>query len=179
VKKLLKPLWLKPEVVNPQIVLVMGVSGSGKSTIGKALADDLKWSFADADDYHSVINHEKMARGEPLSDTDRLPWLEQLHQLILEHACNRLSLVLACSALKQSYRKILIGNLSNVTLVFLQGDWQIIAKRMLQRQHFMPVSQLENQFQMLEPPQNAIIIDIQQPIKTIVFELRQRLRKKL
>jgi gluconokinase len=161
--------------MNPKIVLIMGVSGSGKSTIGKVLAERLKWIFADADDYHTSSNREKMARGEPLNDTDRLPWLEQLHQLMVSHARNQLCLVLACSALKHSYREILIGKLSNVTIIFLQGNQQIITERMRQRQHFMPISQLENQFQTLEPPKDAIIVDIGQPIETIVLEITEQL----
>jgi gluconokinase len=149
----------------------MGVSGSGKSTLGKALADRLGWTFADADDYHPPANREKMSRGEALSDQDRQPWLERLHDLISEHALEDKPIVLACSALKEKYRDILVGNLEGVVLVFLRGDAGLIAERMRQREHFMPVSLLETQLATLEPPSNAIIVDIAQPVDTMLEQV--------
>jgi gluconokinase len=157
--------------VNPRAVLVMGVSGSGKSTVGKALADRLGWTFADADDYHPPANREKMSRGEPLTDEDRQPWLEKLHDLIAEHALEQKTIVLACSALKEKYRDILVGDLEGVTLVFLRGDAELIAERMRQREHFMPVSLLETQLATLEPPTNAIIVDIAQPLEIMLEQV--------
>jgi gluconokinase len=157
--------------VKPRAVLVMGVSGSGKSTLGKALADRLGWTFADADDFHPPASREKMSRGEALTDEDRQPWLERLHDLISEHALGDKPIVLACSALKEKYRNILVGDLEGVALVFLRGDAELIAERMRQRQHFMPVSLLETQLATLEPPTNAIIVDIAQPIETMLEQV--------
>jgi gluconokinase len=155
----------------------MGVSGSGKSTFGKALADRLGWTFADADDYHPPANHEKMSRGVALTDEDRQPWLERLHDLIVEHALENKKIVLACSALKEKYRDILVGDLESVALVFLRGDAELIAERMRQREHFMPVSLLETQLATLEPPMNAIIVEIAQPIETMLEQVIARLRQ--
>jgi gluconokinase len=157
--------------MNPRAVLVMGVSGSGKSTVGKALADRLSWTFADADDYHPPANREKMSRGEALTDEDRQPWLERLHDLIAGHTLEDKPIVLACSALKEKYRGILVGDLENVALVFLRGDAGLIAERMRNREHFMPVSQLENQLVTLESPTNAIIVDIAQSLETMLEQV--------
>jgi gluconokinase len=157
--------------VNPRAVLVMGVSGSGKSTVGKALADRMHWTFADADDFHPSANREKMSRGEPLTDVDRQPWLEKLHDLITGHALEQKTIVLACSALKEKYREILVGDLEDVALVFLRGDAELIAERMRQREHFMPVSLLETQLATLEPPTNAIIVDIAQPLEIMLEQV--------
>jgi gluconokinase len=163
--------------VKPQIVLVMGVSGSGKSTFGAALATHQGWAFADADDYHPNVNREKMARGEALNDADREPWLQRLHELLEQALLGQTQqqtqhgLVLACSALKASYREILIGNLEGVHIVSLEGSRELIAERMRNREHFMPVSLLENQLATLEPPTNAIIVDIAQPIETMLEQV--------
>ena len=165
--------------MNPRVVLVMGVSGSGKSTIGKALADRLGWAFADADDYHLPANREKLSRGEALSDEDRKPWLEQLHELMAQHVRDHQPLVLACSALKAKYRDWLVGDLGGIEVVFLQGDYQVIAERMHTREHFMPVSLLESQLATLEPPANAITVNITQPVETITLELARHFKSKL
>ena len=166
---------VKPRI-TPPIVLVMGVSGSGKSTFGAALAAHQGWTFADADDYHPSVNRDKMARGEALNDADREPWLYRLHEL-LEHAFEQTQhgLVLACSALKASYREILIGNLEGVKIVSLEGSRELIAERMRNRDHFMPVSLLENQLATLEPPTDAIIVDIGLPIKTMLEQVVTKL----
>jgi gluconokinase len=152
-------------------VLVMGVSGSGKSTVGRALAERLDWTFADADDHHPSSNREKMARGQALTDTDRQPWLERLHDLLEVHLREHRPLVLACSALKASHREILTSNLEGIEVVFLQGSREVIAARMRQREHFMPVTLLESQLATLEPPQDAIVVDISQPIETIIAQV--------
>ena len=149
----------------------MGVSGSGKSTLGRALAERLDWTFADADDYHPSSNREKMARGQALTDTDRQPWLERLHGLLEVHLQKHQPLVLACSALKASHREILTGNLEGIEVVFLRGSREVIAARMRQREHFMPVTLLESQLATLEPPQDAIVVDIGQPIETIIAQV--------
>ena len=148
----------------------MGVSGSGKSTFGAALAAHQGWEFADADDYHPNANREKMARGQALNDIDREPWLQRLHEL-LEQVQPRHGMVLACSALKASYRKILIGNLEGVKIVALEGGRELIAERMRNRDHFMPVSLLENQLATLEPATNAISVDIGLPIEAMLEQV--------
>jgi carbohydrate kinase (thermoresistant glucokinase family) len=157
--------------MNTRALLVMGVSGSGKSTVGKALAQALGWVFADADDYHSESNRAKLTRGEPLTDADREPWLLRLHGLLEQHLQTNQPLVLACSALKERHREILTQNLEGIQVVFLSGSRELIAERMRQRTHFMPVSLLESQLQTLEPPTQAITVDIGKPLEGIVEEV--------
>jgi gluconokinase len=161
--------------VKTRAILVMGVSGSGKTTIGRALANRMRWTFADADDYHPDSNRQKMSRGESLNDTDRQPWLEHLHGLLEEHVRNDQPLVLACSALKESYRQVLNRNLEGIAVVFLHGSRELIAERMLQREHFMPVSLLESQLLALEPPADAIVVRIGQAIDAMVEQVIARL----
>ncbi len=157
-------------------IIVMGVSGSGKTTVGTALAQKLNWVFADADDYHPTTNREKMSRGEALTDADREPWLLRLHALIEQHLLEHQPLVLACSALKASYREILTANLEGVKVVFLTGSRELIAQRMKSRAHFMPPSLLESQLNTLEPPQDAIVLDIDQPIEVMVHDVMAQLQ---
>jgi gluconokinase len=156
-------------------VIVMGVSGSGKTTLGTALAKELNWTFADADDYHPITNREKMARGQALTDADREPWLRRLHALIAQHLLEERPLVLACSALKASYRQTLTANLEGMQVVFLNGSREALAERMKNREHFMPSSLLESQLATLEPPQDAIVLDIGQPIDVMVREVMAQL----
>jgi gluconokinase len=160
-----------------QIILVMGVSGSGKTTFGTALAQELNWTFADADDYHPPSNVQKMASGEALTDVDREPWLLRLRALIEQHLLEQRPLVLACSALKASYRDILTANLEGVKVVFLNGSRELIAQRMKTREHFMPAILLESQLKTLEPPQDAIVLDIGQPIEGMVHEVIAQLQR--
>jgi gluconokinase len=160
-----------------QIILVMGVSGSGKTTFGTALAQELNWTFADADDYHPPSNVQKMASGEALTDVDREPWLLRLRALIEQHLLEQRPLVLACSALKASYRDILTANLEGVKVVFLNGSRELIAQRMKTREHFMPAILLESQLKTLEPPQDAIVLDIGQPIEGMVYEVIAQLQR--
>ncbi|HEV3010944.1 MAG TPA: gluconokinase [Burkholderiales bacterium] len=139
------------------IVLVMGVAGVGKTTIGAALARRLGWRFVDADDYHPPQNVAKMKAGIPLADADRWPWLSRLNKELkqLEHA------VLACSALKQSYRQRLAQGIAEFTVVYLYGSSELIRARMEGRSHrFMPAALLESQFAALEPPADAIAVDV-------------------
>jgi gluconokinase len=159
------------------LIVVMGVSGAGKSTFGAALADALGYPFADADDYHLPANKEKLARGEPLTDTDRQPWLETLHHLLTQYGLKQQPLVLACSALKAQHRHILIGNLEHVQLIFLQGTFFVLESRMRQRQHFMPVSLLQSQLETLEPPEKAIVLDIEKPVTELILEAKKKLKK--
>jgi gluconokinase len=151
--------------------MMMGVSGSGKSTVGSALALHLDWDFKDADDFHPPHNLNKMARGEALTDADREPWLQQLHQLLQAYQTQQKGVVLACSALKTSYRDILIGSLEGIQLVFLHGSPELIAQRIAQRQHFMPLSLLDSQLATLEPPTDALVVDIALPLETMVLQI--------
>ncbi|MFC0619382.1 gluconokinase [Deinococcus budaensis] len=161
--------------MRPRAVIVTGVSGSGKTTLGAALAGRLGWAFADADDFHPAANREKMASGVPLTDEDRAPWLEALHRLIADHVRRERPLVLACSALKERYRRTLIGELEGVRIVFAQGSRDLIAGRMSARQHFMPVALLDSQLAALEPPQDALTVDIRLPLEENVRLLAAKL----
>jgi carbohydrate kinase (thermoresistant glucokinase family) len=151
----------------PVVVVLMGVSSSGKTTIGRRLAKLLGWPFRDADSFHPPANIEKMRRGIPLDDNDRWPWLDAIAQWIEQQLANGQSGLVSCSALKRSYRRRLIRDRRHVRLVFLQGSFELIRQRMQRRrQHFMPVSLLKNQFDVLEEPQadeNALIVPVSLP----------------
>lgn len=138
----------------------MGVSGSGKSTVGALLAERLGWEFLDADDFHPPANVEKMAAGKPLEDADRWPWLERLNRELRR----RRNAVLACSALKAAYRQVLCRDVDCCT-VHLRGGFDLLRSRLEGRKHrYMPASLLESQFAALEPPAGAIDIDVAQPV---------------
>jgi len=138
-------------------IVVMGVSGSGKTTIGKLLATRLGCRFLDGDDFHTPENVAKMAAGTPLTDEDRRPWLERLNRELAA----RPKTVLACSALKESYRQILSQGLDDCRIVHLRGNIELIRSRLEQRKHrYMPASLLESQFASLEPPDDAIEVDV-------------------
>ena len=155
------------------IVVVMGVSGSGKTTIGKLLAERLGCPFLDADEFHLPENVAKMASGTPLTDEDRQPWLEALNGMLLQ----RQNAVLACSALKESYRNVLSKGLADYRLVHLRGSVELIRARLAERRHrYMPASLLESQFATLEPPARAIGVDIGQPPGRCVDDILARLR---
>jgi gluconokinase len=139
------------------IVLVMGVAGAGKTTIGEALARRLGWRFIDADDFHAPENVAKMKAGIPLEDSDRWPWLARLNRILKEEE----NAVLACSALKQSYRERLAPGIAHFAVVYLHGSFALIGERMKGRSHrYMPTTLLESQFTALEPPTDAIAIDV-------------------
>jgi carbohydrate kinase (thermoresistant glucokinase family) len=139
------------------IVLVMGVSGSGKSTIGELLAKRLNSEFIDADQYHPPENVKKMAAGIPLEDADRWPWLDRLNALLKA----KRNAVLACSALKEIYRKRLLDGVGDHRVVYLTGSPELIGERVAARKHrYMPASLLKSQFETLEPPHGAIEIDV-------------------
>lgn len=152
----------------------MGVSGSGKTTIGQALAERLAWDFADADDFHSPANVQRMARGEALTDADRAPWLQQLRRLIDVHLAEARPLVLTCSALKQRYRVTLGCARDELQLIYLHGTFDQLYARMQHRSaHFMPPSQLRNQLDTLEEPSKTAAhwLAIDQPIDQQVAQL--------
>ena len=139
------------------IVLLMGVSGAGKTTLGKRLAKRLGWPFIDADDYHPAANVAKMAAGIALDDADRWPWLDALNRRLREER----DAVVACSALKASYRERLLAGIVDARVVFLHGAQTLIAARLAERKHrYMPASLLESQLAALEPPAEAITIDV-------------------
>lgn len=148
------------------IVVVMGVSGSGKTTLGQRLAARLGCAFIDADDHHPKENVAKMAAGVPLDDADRWPWLEALNTLLRAQAHD---VVLACSALKQAYRARLCEGITDCRLVYLKGSIEQIRTRLAERQHrYMPASLLESQFAALEPPVDAIMVDVGEPADACV-----------
>jgi gluconokinase len=158
------------------IILIMGVSGSGKTTIGQLLADTLNWEFKDADDFHSIDNIEKMRLGIPLNDADRKPWLKDLQTAIALWLKENQNVVLACSALKANYRQYLLLDNEGIQIVYLQGSLDVLQKRLLKRQnHFMSEKLLNSQLDTLEEPDDAICVDISQPPQLIVQNIRKAL----
>lgn len=157
------------------IVIVMGVVGAGKTTVGRLLAQQLGWQFADADDYHPAENKEKIHRGIPLTDVDRKPWLDRLHQEIAKWIVNGSNTVLACSALKRKYREELrVG--PEVKFVYLKSDAALIDSRLRARKgHFADDKILASQLADLEEPQDAVSVAIDQTPAQIVVAIRQQL----
>ena len=147
----------------------MGVSGSGKSTLGRAIAQELGWDFFDADDFHSVENIAKMTAGTPLTDSDRGPWLAALNrQLVSVLAANRHP-VLACSALKENYRTRLLEGVKGVAVIYLNGSYELIRSRLMSREsHYMKESLLQSQFDVLEEPKEAVVLDVSMPIRKML-----------
>jgi gluconokinase len=157
------------------IMIVMGVTGAGKTTVGRLLASELNWDFADADDFHPVVNVEKMRRGIALSDDDRGPWLERLRSAITRWIGEGKNVVLACSALKRSYRQQLAVG-AEVRFVYLKGSSQLIAERLRARAgHFAGEAILAGQFADLEEPQDAVKVEIGPAPEQIVRQIRERL----
>jgi gluconokinase len=161
------------------VVLIIGVSGAGKSTIGRNLAEYIKCPFVEADDFHSKANKDLMSRGISLTDADRMPWLTILHDIIRYFCLNDTDVVVACSALKESYRRVLIDSNSLndcVRLVYLKGDSATIESRLDRRggHFFNPVLQ-KSQFDALEEPEECITVDIHQKVDQIIRTLVERL----
>lgn len=151
----------------------MGVSGTGKTTIGEALARKKGWRFLDADDYQPPENVAKMACGQPLDDQDRWPWLATLNSILRTEE----NAVLACSALKERYRRRLAEGVEGVKWVYLHGDFELIRSRMAQRRHrYMPAALLQSQFEALEPPRHAIAVNVTADIRACVAAIAARLR---
>jgi carbohydrate kinase (thermoresistant glucokinase family) len=159
---------------GPRAIVVMGVAASGKTTVGRALAERLGWRFLDADDYHSKASREKMHAGRPLTDRDRRPWLNRLRAALTEAVAANRPVVLACSALTEQYRRTLIGNLPEVRLVYLRITPQLAHQRIGARKHFFNPGLLANQFETLEEPADAITIDASSPISDSVSEIAER-----
>lgn len=159
------------------IILVMGVSGSGKTTVGQLLAKSLGWEFCDADALHPVANIKKMSCGIPLDDVDRKPWLGRLQQAIAQWLQEDKNMVLACSALKVAYRQILLQDKERIKLIYLKGDFKIIQERLKKRpDHYMSPELLQSQLDTLEEPSEAIYIDVSQPPEVVVREIKTKLR---
>lgn len=158
------------------IAIVMGVSGSGKTTVGKLLAQSLNWDFSDADDFHPPANIEKMSFGIPLEDADRIPWLLQLQSEIDTWLLENKNVVLACSALKASYREMLCRDQQQMKIVYLKASFQLLASRLKTRDnHYMKADLLSSQFDTLEEPETAIIIDASQPLEVMVRQIENHL----
>ena len=157
------------------VIIVMGVTGAGKTTVGSLFAEQMGWEFADGDNFHSPANKAKMHQGIPLTDADRLPWLQAMHDAIVQWIAQNKNVVLACSALKHSYRNELrVGE--EVKFVYLRGTQDLITARLEHRHgHFAGESILTNQFAVLEEPENAIAVDINATPQEIVSEIRKRL----
>lgn len=158
------------------IIIIMGVSGSGKTTIGKLLADSLGWEFSDADAFHSLENVEKMRCGIPLTEADRIPWLQDLQIAIKNWLQENKSMVLACSALKESYRQFLAVDSDRIRLVYLKGSYELIQKRLQERHnHYMSENLLDSQFNTLEEPLDTLYIDVIETPQVIVQNIRTAL----
>jgi carbohydrate kinase (thermoresistant glucokinase family) len=158
-----------------RVIVLMGVSGSGKSTVGDALASALHWEFRDADSFHPRANVEKMSRGVPLTDADRAPWLAAIAAWIDDRLAAGRTGIVSCSALKRAYRQVIVGGRTGVGLVHLRGSFDLIAARMAARRgHFMPASLLQSQFQTLEEPgpnEHALAASIDQSAEDIAQEI--------
>lgn len=163
---------------RPLVLVVMGVAGSGKTTIARMLAERLGWRFQEGDALHPPANVAKMSAGTPLTDEDRWPWLHAIAAVIDTWRAEGTNGIVTCSALKRAYRDILIGSRPNVRLVHLAGDKALIATRMAARKgHFMPTALLDSQFATLEPPrpdENPIVVDIGPEPEEIAAEIARR-----
>jgi gluconokinase len=160
--------------MSPRIILITGVAGSGKTTVGRALATELGWPYHEADDFHSAANKAKMGNGLPLDDTDRAPWLASIRTTMDECRAADRSAVFTCSALKESYRRVLLEGAPNVSLVFLTGDRDVLLARMQSRPgHYMKPGMLDSQLAILEPPAGALVLDIRQSPAALVTAIRR------
>jgi carbohydrate kinase (thermoresistant glucokinase family) len=161
--------------MRPIVLVIMGVSGSGKTTVSAMLAGRLNWRFEEGDSLHSAANVAKMSRGEPLTDEDRWPWLRAIAAVVADWIAEGQSGIVACSALKRAYRRIIIDENPAARLVYLKGSRELILKRMAARHgHFMPLSLLDSQFETLEEPtpeENAIVVSIDRRPEEIVAEI--------
>ena len=164
----------------PCALIVMGVSGSGKSTIGERLAQRLAWSYEDGDKFHPASNVAKMSAGQPLTDDDRWPWLMAIADEIDRGCLAGQHAVIACSALKRTYRDVLVHGRNDVRIVFLDGTQALIANRLAQRKgHFMPAGLLESQFETLEPPgatENPVTVSIDASVEAVIDDIVRQLK---
>lgn len=152
----------------------MGVAGSGKTTVGRQLAAALGWPYHEADDFHSAANKAKMGRGLPLGDADRVPWLAAIRAAMDECRTAGRSAVFSCSALRESYRRVLLDGAAGVSLVCLSGDRDVLLARLQQRgDHYMKPAMLESQLAILEPPAGALVLDVRQTPGELVAAIRR------
>jgi gluconokinase len=159
----------KQSAPTPRAVVVMGVAGSGKTTVGRVLASQLSWRFQDADDLHSPENVARMRQGLPLDDASREPWLARVRAVIDEARKNRQGLVVACSALKERYRVVLSNGIPDLRFVFLDADRELLRKRLTSRQsHFAGAVLLDSQLEALERPAEALRLDASRPLDELV-----------
>lgn len=168
----------KLNTAAPRVVVLMGVAGSGKTTVGEQLARELGWSFGDADHFHPAANIAKMSAGHALDDTDRAPWLAAIRGYLDRELAAGRSAVVTCSALKQRYRDVLLGDPRDprVQLVYLRGSRDLLWARISGRQgHFMKSSMLDSQLAALEEPADALVVDIDQTAPAIVAAIRRSL----
>jgi len=150
----------------------MGVAGSGKSTLGKPLAQKLGWDFFDADEYHSAENIAKMTAGVPLTDSDRIPWLAALNQQLVSTLEANRHPILACSALKDKYRTLLLDGLEEMAVIYLKGSYDDIWYRLVSRQgHYMKENMLQGQFLALEEPDHALVLDVSLPVEDMLEKI--------
>ncbi len=153
-------------------VVIMGVAGAGKTTIGELLAARLGWTFHDADGFHPPANVAKMRAGAPLTDGDREPWLARLNALARTEIAAKRNIILGCSALKARYREQLAAGIDSMRFVYLRGPMNLIAQRLADRRgHFMPPGLLESQFAVLEEPEDAIVVSIDRLPEEIMAEI--------
>ena len=153
------------------VVLLMGTTGAGKTTVGKILAARLRWTFLDADDFHSPANIDKMHHGIPLTDADRLPWLEKIHTELQHQTQSGENIVLACSALKQCYRDLLSREL-DTRIVYLRGTYDVMRQRIeFRRGHFAGEDILAGQFADLEEPPSAVALDVSRSPQQLAAEV--------
>lgn len=161
------------------IIILMGVAGVGKTTVGEILAEELSWVFYDGDDFHPQSNIDKMKEGIPLTDEDRQPWLDALRKLIGDHLRQGKQAVISCSALKQSYRDYLVDGYEGIKLVYLKGNPGLIRARLKERLgHFMKVDLLLSQFETLEEPEDVLTIDASESPENIARQIRKELSLK-
>jgi len=158
----------------PLAILLMGVAGSGKTTVGRDLASALGWSFADADDFHPPANIAKMAAGIPLDDADRAPWLRVIGEYLRRCLAHQENTVVTCSALKESYRRAILADAPSAKLVYLKGSRELLRERISSRSgHFMKPEMLDSQLTALEEPADALVVDIAQTPDEIITKIRQ------
>jgi gluconokinase len=169
-----------PPEPPPHALIVMGVSGSGKTTIGEMLAARIGWRYEDADSFHPAANVAKMSAGQPLTDDDRWPWLRAIADEIDRANAAGERVVIGCSALRRAYRDVLVHGRSDIRIVYLDGTQDLIADRLGQRKgHFMPPGLLTSQFGTLEPPtpdEHAVTVSIDAPVETVVENVLRQLK---
>jgi carbohydrate kinase (thermoresistant glucokinase family) len=169
--------WRAVSAILPRFLLLTGVAGSGKTTTGKRVAAAMQWPYFEADDFHPAANRTKMGSGIPLTDDDRAPWLAAIRAKMDEVRAAGGQAVFTCSALKEKYRAVLTGGCDDVLLVFLHGDFQLIHERVSRRKsHFMKPEMVRSQFAALEPPRDALALDVSQPPEVVLQQILAALR---